>query len=161
VTRNPKDAAVSFFFQCRIVFFPGIEWDDFWKKFVNGEVEFGNYFDHLLSWLPHKDDKNVLFLKYEDMKRDLPGAVSQIASFLEADLSSDVIDKIADLTTFEKMKNDNSANLSWLRLRKKKGDEFMRKGIVGDWKNFFTAEQSAEMDSICAEKLNGFEFRYE
>ena len=37
------------------------------------------------------DDKNVLFLKYEDMKRDLHGAVSQIAAFLEAKLTSDII----------------------------------------------------------------------
>ena len=42
--------------------FPGIE---YWRKFMTGDVEFRNYFDHLLSWLPHKDviDKNVLFLK--------------------------------------------------------------------------------------------------
>jgi hypothetical protein len=123
-------------------------------------VEFGNYFDHLLSWLPHKDDKNVLFLKYEDMKRDLRGAVSQIASFLEADLSGDVIDKIANLTSFGKMKVDNSVNYSWSERRDKRG-EFMRKGIVGDWKNFLTAEQSAEIDSICAERLIGIDFRYE
>jgi hypothetical protein len=161
VTRNPKDVAVSFYFHLRVSPFPGIEWDDFWKKFVNGEVEFGNYFDHLLSWLPHKDDKNVLFLKYEDMKRDLPGAVSQIASFLEVDLSGDVIDKKANLTSFNKMKVDNSANYSWPPLHQEKGVEFMRKGTVGDWKNFFTAEQSAEMDCICTQKLNGIDFQYQ
>ena len=87
VTRNPKDVAVSLYFQMKSLFIPGIEWDDYWRKFVAGEVEFGNYFDHLLSWLPHKDDKNVLFLKYEDMKRDLPGAVSTIASFIGAVMS--------------------------------------------------------------------------
>ena len=32
---------------------------------------------------------------------------------------------------------------------------FMRKGEVGDWKNYFTPEQSAEMDKVCPEKLNG------
>ena len=108
VARNPKDAAVSLYFQMKSAYIPGIEWDDYWRKFMAGEVEFGNYFDHLLSWLPHKDDKNVLFLKYEDMKRDLPGAVSQIASFIGADPSSDVITDIADLTSFDKMKNDTT-----------------------------------------------------
>jgi hypothetical protein len=95
------------------------------------------------------------------MKRDLPGAVSQIASFLEADLSGDVIAKIAELTSFDKMKADSTANLSWSRLRQGTDIEFMRKGIVGDWKNFLTAEQSAEIDSICAKRLNGLDFRYE
>ena len=103
----------------------------------------------------------MLFLKYEDMKRDLPGAVSQIASFVEADLSSDVIAKIADLTSFDKMKNDDAANNSWLPFHQVQ--KFMRKGTVGDWKNYLTEEQSAEMDSICAEKLKGtdYEFQYE
>ena len=158
VARNPKDVAVSLYFQMKSLFISDIEWDDYWRKYVTGEMPFGNYFDHLLSWLPHKDDKNVLFLKYEDMKRDLPGAVSQIASFIGANLSNDVITKIADLTSFDKMKNDTTANYSWSR---KEGDEFLRKGIVGDWKNFLTAEQSTEIDSIYAERLGKLEFRYE
>ena len=161
VTRNPKDVAVSFYFQEKFAPFPDIHWDDYWRKFMAGEVEFGNYFDHLLSWLPHKDDKNVLFLKYENMKRDLPGAVTQIASFMGANLSSDVITKIADLASFNKMKKDTTTNFSWSSFHQKEGTEFMRKGIVGDWKNFLTAEQSAEVDSICAERLNGLEFKFE
>ncbi len=41
--------------------------------------------------------------------------------------------------------------------------KFMRKGIVGDWKNFLSAEQSAEMDTICVNRLRdtGLEFQYE
>ena len=161
VTRNPKDVAVSLYFQDRLT--SCIQWDDFWKKYIAGEVYFGNYFDHLLSWLPHKDDKNVLFLKYEDMKGDLPGAVSRIASFVEADLSSDVIAKISDLTSFDNMKKDDAVNYSWTPVHKTSETKFMRKGTVGDWKNYLTEEQSAEMDAICAEKLKGtgLEFQYE
>ena len=164
VARNPKDVAVSSYFQAELLLFPGIEWDAFWKKYVAGDLYYGNYFDHLLSWLPHKDDKNVLFLKYEDMKRDLPRAVSTIASFIEADLSSEVITKIADLTSFDKMKEDNAANRVWVPDFQKKGaSKFLRKGIVGDWKNFLTAKQSAEIESICAERLTptGLFFRYD
>jgi hypothetical protein len=164
VARNPKDVAVSFYFHSRITHFPGIEWDDYWKKFVAGDVQFGNYLDHFLSWVPHKGEKNLLFLEYEDMKKDLPRAVSQIASFLGVDLSSDVIDKIADLTSFDKMKNDNTANSTFPPVYKVEGaTKFMRKGMVGDWKNLLTAEQSSEMDAIIAEKLNGsgVAFKYE
>jgi hypothetical protein len=91
--------------------------------------------------------------------------VSQIASFLEADLSSDVITRIADLTTFEKMKNDSAANYSWWTPfhEEDNGSKFMRKGTVGDWKNYFTAEQSTEMDAIYAERMGdvGFDFHYD
>ena len=32
-------------------------------------VFYGSWFDHVLSWWKHKDDSNVLLLKYEDMKK--------------------------------------------------------------------------------------------
>ena len=99
----------------------------------------------------------ILILKYEDMKRDLKHSVSTIASFIEADLSDDIIDKIADMTRFAKMKNDNTANYSW-HIREL---PFMRKGEVGDWKNFLTPEQSAEMDALCAERLKDTDITFE
>ena len=157
IMRNPKDVAVSqYFFNKRVPYHPDEDWGTFWKKFIEGEVYYGNYFDHLLSWWPHRDDKNVLFIKYEDMKKDLPAAVSQVASFIGADISSDVIGKIADMTSFDKMKSDNTANYSWYDQYKRKGaPDYLRRGIVGDWKNHLSQEQSAEMDAICAQRLGG------
>ena len=32
---------------------------------------------------------------------------------------------------------------------------FMRKGVVGDWKNHFTEEQSAMFDALYSEKMKG------
>ena len=82
-----------------------------------------------------------------------------------ADVSSDVIAKIAALTDFEYMKNDDTVNQSELKpfLRPDCSIEFMRKGEVSDWKNCLSPEQSAEMDAICAQKLKGtgLEFQYE
>ena len=165
VIRNPKDAAASGYCHLKKVYQPDIEWDTFWKKFVGGEGLYGEFFDHLLSWLPHKDDKNVLFMKYEDMKTDLIKAVAQIASFIDIDLSSEEIAKIADLCSVEKMKKDNTANMSWIKEFCKEDGEpiFVRKGIVGDWKNFLTPEQSAQMDAIYTERLKGtgFELNFE
>ena len=50
------------------------------------------------------------------MKKDLLQAVSKIASFLEVDLSPDIVKKIADLTTFKNMKTDRTANMSWRKM---------------------------------------------
>lgn len=35
----------------------------------------GSWLEHVLGWWEHRDDSNVLFLKYEDLKevRDNPG----------------------------------------------------------------------------------------
>ena len=159
IIRNPKDIAVSFFFHiCRL----GIkrdatfEWDLFFRNYVYGNYEFGDFFDHVLSWWPHRNDENVLFLVFEEMKKDPRSAVVRIAKFIEADVSDEVIDKVVTETSFSIMKKDNTANYSYTDFIARPGAApFMRKGEVGDWKNYFTPEQSAEMDKICQERLEG------
>ena len=90
------------------------------------------------------------------MKKDLFHVVSQIAAFLGADLSVDTISKIADLASFKAMKADNTTNFSWDKAFDKDGEPmFIRKGVVGDWKNFLSPEQSAQMDATCEKRLKG------
>lgn len=157
VVRNPKDVAVSLYFYTRLTVpcFRDLSWEAFWKQYLEEGFEYGNYFDHLESWLPHTTDENVLFLRYEDMKKDLQEAVTRIASFIGVALPSDTIAKITRLTTFKNMKQDQAANKGWREdfQVENGGSLFMRKGCVGDWKNFLTPEQSAQMDSICAQKM--------
>ena len=61
--------------------------------FINGALEcMEAYFDHVLSFLPHRNDKNILFMTYESMKKHPGAAVSQIAAFMGVELSEEVID---------------------------------------------------------------------
>ena len=151
VVRNPRDVAVSYFHHYNAIpIYPTLEWDEYFEKFLKGDVDFGDYFDHVLSWWVHKDDKNMLFLSYEDMKKDLPSAVAKIAKFIGQDLSQDLVDEIAHRTTFANMKRDSSANYKWIyKHRKPSSTEFMRKGEVGDWKNYFSPEQVVKLDEVC------------
>lgn len=85
VARNPKDCLVSFFHHHRS--FRCYQWaqgdfDVFFELFMGGRLDFGDYFDHLLGWLPHLEEPNVLFLKYEQMVADLEGAIRRIGAFL-------------------------------------------------------------------------------
>ena len=155
VVRNPRDVAVSYFHHDRAFpLYPLYEWNDYFEKFLKGDLDFGNYFDHVLSWWAHKDDDNVLFLKYEDMKKDLPSAVAAIAKFIGQDISKELVEEIAQKTTFENMKKDNSANYEWMKHRRRpNASDFMRKGAVGDWKNYFTPEQIARLDAVYEKKL--------
>ena len=56
VMRNPKDTAVSFFHHVRA--FPYYkydgDWDDFFEHFMNGNMDSGYWFDHVLPWWAHK-----------------------------------------------------------------------------------------------------------
>ncbi len=54
-------------------------------------------------------------------------------------------------------------NLKDLSICKNKVSPFMRSGTVGDWKNYFSAEQSAYVEDKCREFLepHGLTFVYE
>ncbi|XP_070560855.1 sulfotransferase 1C4-like isoform X2 [Ptychodera flava] len=157
VARNPKDTGVSFLHHVSMgrapMDYKG-SWNDFYKLYVNDKVWYGSWFDHVLTWWQHRNDENILFLKYEDMKKDPRGAVKSIADFLDVSLTEDTIDNIVEFCSFKKMKENKAVNFSLLA-----GDslkhEFVRKGEVGDWMNFFTVAQNKEYEKIYEERMKG------
>ncbi|XP_035689350.1 sulfotransferase 6B1-like isoform X1 [Branchiostoma floridae] len=163
VMRNPKDTAVSFFhfeqkMRSRLGKQAHHSWDEyFMQNFLPGNHPFGCYFDHILGWWERRDDPHFLFLKYEDMKQDLPKAVKTVAAILQVKLDDASIETIAHACTFSSMKStlDNS--------RYDDRTLMARKGIVGDWKTMFTDEQSRLLDLKCKTKLEGtgLQFNFE
>ncbi len=118
-------------------------------------IPFGTFHSHYLGWWAHKDASNILILTYEQMKRNLRSAVTTVADFLEYNLTDDVIDKIVLETTFDKMKENDAANKKYLDDLTQSDIAFMRKGIVGDWKNVLTVKESARIDDIVTSKFTG------
>ncbi|XP_077524180.1 sulfotransferase ssu-1-like [Amblyomma americanum] len=85
VVRNPFDCCVSFYHHYKlfpIYHFEQGTFDEFLDLFLEGAVDGGDYFDHLMSWYPHKNDPNVLFVRYEDLKADTETWVLAVADFL-------------------------------------------------------------------------------
>lgn len=168
LARNPKDTMVStyhHYLAIKALGFTGT-WDSLFKMFMDGQQYYGSWFDHVLEWWKHKDDPNVLFLKYEDLKMDLVSNVRRIADFLGYNLTPDVIHSIAEQTTFKNMKSTATANYLWLPpaiYTPNAVNPFVRKGEVGDWKSHFTMEQSAEFDAVYETKMKGtgLDFRFE
>ncbi|XP_076358496.1 sulfotransferase 1C2-like isoform X1 [Tachypleus tridentatus] len=179
VARNPKDCCVSFYHHTKMLTeyqFTDGTFEDFFEIFLNGKTDFGDYFDTLLSWYKHRNDPNVLFLTYENMKSDTRGTVFKIAEFLGAGyasmLNSDetLVKKILYQTSAEyMMKNVNEQiqefvnnehddqedvpeGIKYCNEYIKKNNikpmddiQFVRKAVVGDWKNHFTPAQSRRL----------------
>ncbi|CAH1268659.1 SULT1C2 [Branchiostoma lanceolatum] len=153
--RNPKDTAVSMFhFSKKLMPMMGgnaddLRWEDFVQGFSAGIVPYGDFCDHVSGWWQMRDDPHFLFLKYEDMKKDLLSAVKTIVTFLEVDLDESTVKEIAEASTFNNMKPvlDNAAAAE--------SRHIARKGIAGDWKNTFSAEESEAFDTWCEKKLGG------
>ena len=89
------------------------------------------------------------------MIKSLEQQIRRISDFLGLNVSSEVLSQIASQTKFEAMKKNPAANMHWVdKFRDDKTDSFIRKGIIGDWKNHFTKEQSAKMDEMIAKKVD-------
>ena len=168
IARNPKDVAVSYYYHMRMLTFFNYSgtWDEFYQLYKSGKTMFGDWFDHVLEWWKHRDAENILFLKYEDMKKDHRGAVKKIAEFMGYNLGEEVIDTIVEKSTLQSMRDNPAANPNKVErpvpIFKPGEEQFLRKGIVGDWKNHFTPEQNAEFDAIYAEKMkdSGLDFEF-
>lgn len=99
------------------------------------------------------DSSNILVISYEDLKKNTGNMVKKIASFLGYSLNEEVVSKITEQVSFQSMKSNPACNNSWFDKYRRPGEAFMRKGVVGDWKTLFTAEQSAIIDTQLSEKL--------
>lgn len=87
--------------------------------------------------------------------QNLLGSVQQLAQFLQKPIGEQMLNKIVHNCSFDQMKNNknvNRANIPLSAFIDQSEVKFMRKGIIGDWKNFFSQEESERMDKLFAEK---------
>jgi hypothetical protein len=161
VARNPFDCAVSFYHHTRGFVrhydFADGSWDTFFECFVRGEVDFGDYFDNLSSWWPQRAAPNVLFLTYERMLADPAAAVESIALFLGGRARALVgdarrRDDVVRSSGFEQMRRDQAR---WSSERPANMPAFVRKGVIGDWRNHFTAAQAHRLAAKFRERTAG------
>jgi sulfotransferase family protein len=112
VVRNPNDVALSFFKFFEGWFFqPGeVSLDAFVKEFwlARGKpqslMQNASYFHHFLSWWGHRNDENVLWLFFEELKEGLSECVKRIADFTGIHCSQQLLKKVTEMSTFEYMK---------------------------------------------------------
>ncbi|KAF0311073.1 Sulfotransferase 1C3 [Amphibalanus amphitrite] len=146
VSRDPRDVCVSYYHFQRMVDYERYRgtFAEFRDKFVRGEVMNGPYREHVRGYREQAD--HVLCLTYEELHEDRVGAVRRVAEFLDKPLTQEEAEAIARHTEFENMKKNPGCNFKhWEQTRMvKTTDEgtFMRKGQVGDWRNYFTEEEN-------------------
>nr|XP_039254000.1 sulfotransferase family cytosolic 1B member 1-like isoform X3 [Styela clava] len=159
VARNAKDVCVSFYFfhvMNMLLPHPGT-WSEFLKNYSSGNIMFGSWFPHVLTyWEKFQTDKErIYFTTYEAMKKDLKREIVAVSNFLGKKLTNEQIDIIFNFCTFDSMSKDKSTNYSHVKnlVMNFKKSRFMRKGEVGDWKNYFTINENAAFDELYEEKI--------
>ncbi|KAM3931640.1 amine sulfotransferase-like [Leptodactylus fuscus] len=164
VCRNPKDVSVSFYhfikLFCKLDCM--IDWESFFNIYMEGRVIGGSWFDHVRGWYTHKEDFNILFLTYEEMKKDLRSAVLKICKFVDIKLDEKAIDIVLEKASFKNMKEDPLANYSFIPediIDHSRGS-YLRKGTIGDWKNIMTVAQSEKLDQMYKEKMGDLPIKF-
>lgn len=176
VAREPKDTAVSnYYFARNGVGGPDYReasFDEFFEKYIEGQVIYGEYFDHLVDWWNHRNDENVLFLTYEMMKRNPEEAVLQVAQFISdkdtdyvkilQENDGEILKRVIENTSFKSMKRDIEVVVK-TATPSSSGDkamdngvsvtDFFRKGVVGDWVNHMSQEQVQRLEKRFKEKV--------
>ena len=145
--RNPKDVAVSYYHFSQINQYLGYfsgSWDTFFESFMMGHVGWGTWYDYMIDWLKHKAEPNILWIKYEDFLVKPQNVISDIATFVGKHTDEATIERIADVISFNSMKNNPKLDVAPSHFKGK----FLRKGSVGDWINYFTKEQEAKIDKM-------------
>ena len=156
VARDGRDVAVSYYHLYRS--HSGFEgtFTEFFNRYLRGKVEFGSWFEHVQGWWRHRNDPNVLFLRYEDLLDDLEGGLRKIIAFCGFDIAPERWPTILERCGFGFMKQhesqfDPSTGALWEQ--GVKGNAFLRTGRAGDWRSQLSLEQAARFDSAFRKHL--------
>ncbi|XP_069109269.1 sulfotransferase 1C3-like [Argopecten irradians] len=168
VLRNPKDAACSYF-----TFLSKVEntcyrgnMEGYLNAFLSEEFigSGGSWFTHTKEWnsaMAANPDLNILFLRFEDLKklaneRSVKN-ILRIASFLKVDRDEEFLKKVEETASFDNLKKEHATSAGESELWKHLGDNgrmpIYKKGIVGEWKTMLTVAQNEKFDRVYKEKM--------
>ncbi|KAF0296700.1 Nucleoprotein TPR [Amphibalanus amphitrite] len=175
VARNPKDMCVSYFHHTAVFKERSLTLTlgDFADLFMDGEVSQLPYFPHVLEAWKQRHNPNLLFLFFEDMKRDLRGTIQKVADFLGKSLTKEQLDGLEYNLHFDSMKKNPWVNKSMAyayspltaeeleaMAAKEPPPQFMRKGQTGDWRNHMSQQTSDKMDAWIQRELAGSDLKF-
>ncbi|XP_010523511.1 PREDICTED: cytosolic sulfotransferase 5-like [Tarenaya hassleriana] len=169
VSRNLKDAIVSdWIFRNKYMksAMHGASFEVFFQSFCRGVNFFGPFWDHVLSYWKAslENPKHVIFMKYEDLKKEPRVQIKRLAEFLdcpftEEEEESGLVDEILKLCSLRNLSNleaNKTGSICNLEFK-----DFFRKGEVGDWKNHLTSDMAKKIDDVMEEKLRGSGLKFE
>ncbi|EXB44895.1 Flavonol sulfotransferase-like protein [Morus notabilis] len=162
--RSPKDAFVShwhFANRLRPESLGENSMEEIFEKFCKGVSLCGPFWDHSLGYWNEsfKRPEKVLFLSFEEMKREPVFHVRRLAEFIGCPFSEEEEAKSEVEDVLEMCSFDSLSNLEVNKIGKLPSGEdhkaFFRRGEVGDWVNYLTPQMAEKLDSIVEQNLHG------
>ncbi|XP_047910532.1 sulfotransferase 4A1 isoform X1 [Anser cygnoides] len=143
MARNPKDLVVSYYQfhrSLRTMSYRGT-FQEFCRRFMNDKLGYGSWFEHVQEFWEHHMDANMLFLKYEDMHKDLATMVEQLVRFLGVSYDKAQLESMVEHCH---QLIDQCCNAEALPVGR---------GRVGLWKDIFTVSMNEKFDLVYKQKM--------
>ena len=112
MVRNPKDCMVSYYHHHKLITGHGYIGDlpNFARRFMRNQLMYGSIFPHAKEAWALKDDPNMLFVFYEDMKADLMKVIERVSQFLNCPLTPEKKQMLADHLHIDNFRNNGAVN---------------------------------------------------
>ncbi|XP_064604537.1 sulfotransferase 1B1-like [Liolophura sinensis] len=105
----------------------------------------------------------IYVLYYENLKMNFDREIRKLAAFLGIKRSEEFFQKLSKKCDFEAMKKERSKK-GYSENQKavwRNGEvKFLRKGMIGDWKNHFTMAQNERFGAVLEKELRGSETEF-
>jgi len=160
-TRDPRDCCISFYHHFmdltdEAIALSGINRPESLEQHVENWLEFAAWYRNIKSWWPHREQENILILRYEDLRADLNNGIDEILAFLRWSITEEQRSKIIEHCSFDWMKKNvqrfNQQGFSGKTLFKPHG--FVRKGVIGEGKEKLTHDQQTRIIQKAKETLD-------
>jgi len=165
VSRDIRDIPYSFYMHFKAMRqLPGPPWplslffsiplhdfEAFFYQFFLSDMAQDMVWGVFASFWEHRNDSNVLWLRYEDMQEDLRREIKRMVDFLQWHefATDEVIDKVIPLVDFESLK---SKETSIVGNHFSKGN-FFRQGKVGENRKLLTPTMEKDLMKVAYAKL--------
>lgn len=127
----------------------------YWRDWMDRDGHpFWPFWESVRSWWAIRHLPNLMMLHFNDLKRDLPGQMRRVASFLDARVDENRWDAIQTYCSFDWMKRNASKSAPlggafW----DGGGETFINKGVNGRWKDVLTPQDCAEYEARAVAEL--------
>jgi hypothetical protein len=159
-SRDPRDCCVSFYHHVMDMTEAarqqaGLKLYRDFETFFEDWLAQASWYRNVAGWWPQRKRDNLLWLRFEDMKADLPGAIDRIIEFLGWDISAVQRTAAIEYSSFDWMKQHADKFTRQLSSDEPvfKPGGFIRKGTTGDYKTKLSAEQEARVLAKARELL--------
>merc|ERR1712071_522404 len=139
VSRNPKDTCVSKYHHTMKLPFLGYNgpFEEFSKMFLEGRGSHNSFWDWHKDWWLAKEanPETILWLHYEDMKKDLEKEIRKVSEFLKLDRTDEELEKVTERCTFTSMKKESDDRNDFASKK-----NHFRSGKSGGWSEMMPPE---------------------